>query len=148
MDEIELLREVSLRGMFNHGVNQLLAMSLTIFFIPRLWVTSPLSALGILGAIAIVNATLWDANLFLGIPDSISITAAKLFFANGVLFWLLVKIMPGIKVDGVLPAFVAPVVFTVISSFLHSFVSDLDWITIFGVGLEYLSEFKESFSST
>jgi len=147
MDEIELLREVSMRGMFNHGVNQLIAMSLTIFFIPRLWVTSPLSALGILGAIAIVNATLWDANLFFGIPDSFSSTAAKLFFANGVLFWLLVKIMPGIKVDGVLPALVAPVVFTVISSLLHSFVADLDWITIFGIGLEYLTEFKESIRS-
>ncbi|HMO16813.1 MAG TPA: phage holin family protein [Oligoflexia bacterium] len=144
MNEAGLLNEFNPWGMFNHGINQLIAMGLTIFLIPRLYVTNPLSALGILGSIAIVNATLWDPNLFFGIPDSLSGTALKLFLANGILFWILVKLMPGIRVEGILPALVAPVVFSVLSSLLHFFLSDFDWFVVIGAGLEQLSQFKES----
>jgi hypothetical protein len=56
--------------------------------------------------------------------------ALLLFLANGVLFWILVKILPGIEVQGVLPALAAPVVFTLTSLFIDHYLADVDWLAL------------------
>jgi hypothetical protein len=135
------------REMINHGLTQLIAMMLTIFFIPRLWVTSPLGAIGILISISIVNATFWDANLFYFLPDNIGVNTIKLLIGNGALFWVLVKLVPGIKITGVLPALIAPVVFTLISTILNIFSAQIDWLTIIEYLFSLFSSYKESVSN-
>jgi uncharacterized membrane protein YvlD (DUF360 family) len=132
-------------NMFNHGISQLIAMLLTIFFIPRLWVTSPIGAVGILIAIAMINATFWDTSLFFFLPDTISVNGLKLLLANGILFWVLVHFIPGIRVKGILPAILAPVTFTLISSLLNIYAADLDWIKILSYFFDTLVSFKNSF---
>lgn len=139
-----MIEDIISREMLNHGIAQMIAMMLTIFFIPRLWVTSPLGAFGILLAITIVNATFWDKTLFESMPDTISVNALKLLIGNGVLFWILVKLVPGIKVEGVLPALVAPLVFTIISTLLNTFASEVDWLGILGSLFSLLGDFKDS----
>jgi len=146
MEEIALIKELSSASMVNNAITYLFAMCLTIFLIPRLWISSPIGAIVILAAIAIVNSTLWDANLFFDIPDSLSITAVKLFLANGVLFWILVKLLPGIEVMGIVPALVAPVVLTIISSLLRVFMPDVDWISLVQSLFQTIIEFKNSIS--
>ncbi len=143
-----MIEEIISREMLNHGISQLVAMMLTIFFIPRLWVTSPIGALGILIAISIVNATFWDKTLFYFLPDTLGVNTLKLLLGNGVLFWILVKVVPGIEVKGVLPALVAPLVFTIISMLLSMFSAHLDWLSFLSYIFSWFTSYKESVSGT
>jgi putative membrane protein len=140
-----MVEEFVSREMINHGIGQMVAMLLTIFFIPRLWITSPVGALGILIAIAMINATFWDASLFFFLPDTLSANSLKLLATNGVLFWILVKLVPGIRVQGVLPALVAPLLFTVISTMLNMLSAHLDWIAFIAYIFSLLTSFRDSF---
>ena len=112
---------------FNFWILQLFAMMLTLLLIPRLRVTGISGALLMVGGIALVNAFLWDAELFYALPKSPSMNALMLLLANGVIFWLLVKLLPGIEVEGVLPALIAPVVFTCCAVIIHRYGKDVDW---------------------
>ncbi len=144
MEEIESLFG---SGMINHLISQLLAMGITILLIPRLWITSIFGAIGILVSISIFNAFLWDAALFFAIPQSFTSTAIQLFLANGLLFWILVKFLPGIEIEGILPAIVAPVVFSIISKILHTYAGAVDWIDLIYKGLEFISHQKSEFQN-
>src|SRR5688572_8919198 len=93
-------------------VLQVIAMMITALLIPRLRITSLLGALGIVAALAAFNATLWDSALFSAIPQAATVEALVLLIVNGVIFFVLTKVIPGIEVRGVLPALVAPLVFT------------------------------------
>lgn len=106
---------------------QTVAMLLTAFLIPNLRITGPLSALIAVLALAFVNAHLWDAALFFQIPDSLTIHAAALFVSNGIIFWLLVKLLPGIEVDGIAAALFAPIVFTLCSLLISKYGMLIDW---------------------
>jgi uncharacterized membrane protein YvlD (DUF360 family) len=114
----------------NFWILQSLAMGLTALFIPRLKITSFFGATIMVIGLALVNAHLWDAALFFSMPDSFSAHALTLFFANGVIFWVLVKLLPGIEVSGVLPALIAPAVFSVTSLVLSNYASHVDFIEL------------------
>lgn len=131
--------------MINHWISQLMAMGLTIFLIPRLYVTSLFGTIFILFSISLLNAFVWDAALFFSIPTSLTSSAITLFFVNGLLFWVLVKILPGIEVDGVFPALLAPIVFTIVSVLLNSYGKSIDWISIVVMIFDFLFELKKSF---
>jgi putative membrane protein len=109
---------------------QTIAMAVTALIIPRLKITSVFGALGIVIALAFVNSKVWDAALFLSIPDSFSMRALLLLVTNGVIFWVLVKLLPGIETDGFLPALAAPVVFTVCSLVIGHYGSQIDWAKV------------------
>lgn len=115
---------------FNYWVLQTLAMLLTALLIPGLKVTSPLGAFGAVVALALVNAKLWDAALFFHIPDQLTTQVLLLLLANGAIFWIIVKLLPGIEVKGVIPALVAPVVFTVSSVIISTYLQDVDWAKV------------------
>ncbi len=106
---------------------QSLAMLLTAWVIPRIYITSIFGAVLTVVALSLVNATIWDAALFFSLPYSLSTHALLLFLANGFIFWTLVKILPGIEVRGFLPALAAPVVFTLLSVVITTYGRDVDW---------------------
>jgi putative membrane protein len=109
-----------------YWVLQTVAMMLTALVIPRLRITSIIGAIGILVALAFVNATLWSAALFFSVPASPTVEALVLVLANGAIFWVLCKLLPGIEVQGVLPAIVAPVVFTLASMLIARYGDHVD----------------------
>jgi len=129
---------------FNLGywVLQSLAMIATALLIPRLTITSIFGAIGIVIAIAFVNSKLWDAALFFHLPDTFSVQAGLLLLVNGLIFWLLVKLLPGIEVQGLLPAVAAPVVFAICSMLIGAFAADIDWRAVLDGSISLLEEIR------
>ena len=101
-------------------------MLLTCLLIPNLTVSGPIPAFLTVVALGFVNAKAWDTALFFQIPNQVSYQALTLFLANGIIFWIVVKVLPGIEVKGVLPALIAPVVFTICSLVIDTYGKDVD----------------------
>ncbi len=121
---------------------QTLAMMLTALLLPGFTVSGPIGALiGVVG-IAFVNAQIWDAALFFSIPDTVSFHALTVLIANGIIFWLVVKILPGIDVVGLFPSILAPVIFTVSSLFLNAYAKEIDWENIGRTSLAYIQDVR------
>jgi uncharacterized membrane protein YvlD (DUF360 family) len=131
------------RGLINYWGLQTVAMMLTALVIPRMRITSIFGALGIVLALGLVNATVWDTALFFSVPSSFSRQALTLLAANGALFWVLVKLLPGIEIEGFAPAFVAPVVFTALSLAISTYGRDLDLIELGRRGAEMLGVVRD-----
>lgn len=131
------------RGLINYWGLQTVAMMLTALVIPRMKITSIFGALGIVLALGLVNATVWDTALFFSVPSSFSRHALTLLAANGLLFWVLVKILPGIEIDGFAPALVAPVVFTALSLAISAYGRDLDLLELGRQGAEMLGVVRD-----
>lgn len=131
------------RGLINYWGLQTVAMMLTALVIPRMKITSIFGALGIVLALGLINATVWDTALFFSVPSSFSRHALTLLAANGLLFWVLVKLLPGIEIDGFAPAFVAPVVFTALSLAISAYGRDLDLLELGRQGAEMLGVVRD-----
>ena len=114
-------------------------MGLTALLIPRLRITSIFGAILMVVGLALVNAHLWDAALFLSVPDTLTVHALTLFVVNGLIFWILVKLLPGIEVSGFLPALVAPALFSIISILLTTYGPEIDFL---GIGKKGLSKIE------
>lgn len=135
------------RGLINYWGLQTVAMMLTALVIPRMKITSIFGALGIVLALGLVNATVWDTALFFSVPSSFSRHALTLLVANGVLFWVLVKLLPGIEIEGFAPALVAPVVFTALSLAISAYGRDLDLLELGRQGAEMLGMARDRLQS-
>lgn len=131
------------RGLINYWGLQTVAMMLTALVIPRMKITSIFGALGIVLALGLVNATVWDTALFFSVPSSFSRHALTLLAANGLLFWVLVKLLPGIEIEGFAPALVAPVVFTALSLAISAYGRDLDLLELARQGAEMLGVVRD-----
>lgn len=129
--------------MLTYWLLQTLSMAITALLIPGLMITSIFGALITVLALAFINASIWDAALFFSIPDSFTMQALMLFGANGLIFWVLVKLLPGIEVRGFLPAFIAPVVFTLTSLVISNYAADIDWERIFDQSIATVTETKD-----
>ncbi len=110
---------------------QTIAMAITSGIIPGLRITSFLGPLLMVAGITALNYYLWDRTLFEAIPNNFSSKAITLFFANGFFFWLLVKLLPGIEVDGFLPALAGPIVFTIVSLLVRQYGTQVNWEGLF-----------------
>jgi putative membrane protein len=132
-----------LPGSLNYWVLQTIAMLITALLLPGLTVKGPFGALLMVVSIAYLNAKAWDAALFFQVPDSLTIHTLVLVGANGILFWVLVKVLPGIEIEGFLPALFAPIVFTVTSILVSYYLKDVDWLKVLAAGLEYLRMFRD-----
>lgn len=130
---------------FNFWILQSITMGLTALLLPNLRITNPLGAVGIVIALAFVNAHLWDAALFFSVPDQVTLEALTLILMNGLIFWVLVKILPGIEVKGVLPALVAPVVFTVLGVIINNYGRQIDWIDLGKKGVAQMQQLRDEF---
>lgn len=132
---------------FNFWILQSLAMGLTVLFLPNLKLTSLFGATFMVIALALVNSHLWDAALFFSIPNSLSTQALLLIVSNGLIFWILVKLLPGIEIKGILPAIAAPVIFTVTSVILNQYASDLDFIKLGKEGIAQIEAARSYFTA-
>ena len=124
-------------------VLQTIAMLLTCWLIPKLKVTSIFGAFFMVVALAFINANVWDLALFMKVPNEATYQMLVLFLTNGVLFWLLVKILPGIEVQGFRPALIAPVIFTVASVIVAFIAKEVDWGKTLDWTINFLKDFRE-----
>lgn len=115
----------------SYWIMQTVAMLLTALLIPRLRIHGPIPALLTVVCLAFFNAHFWDAALFLKIPSNFSQSTILLFVLNGLFFWILVKLLPGIEVRGFLPALVAPVVFTICNLLISQYGTKVDWVAVY-----------------
>jgi putative membrane protein len=124
----------------NYWALQTIAMMITAFLIPGLQVNGPFGALLTVVGLAFVNTKVWDAALFLSVPNTITVQAATLILVNGAIFWILVKILPGIEVQGIVPAIAAPIIFSICSVLISQHGKDIEWKKI---GQAVAAEFGE-----
>ena len=115
-----------MRELANFFVLQVVAMFVITLLIPRLKITSLFGAIGIVGALAVVNSTLWDSSLFHAIPDFSNSKSLALIGVNGVVFFILVKVLPGIEMKGILAAFLAPIAYTFATILIQSYAPTFD----------------------
>jgi putative membrane protein len=126
-----------------HWIIQTVAMMLTCFFIPRLRVSGPIPAFITVVVLAFINAHYWDAALFLQIPNTPTMHAVSLVLVNGIIFWIVVKLLPGIEVEGFLPALVAPVVFSVLNLVIGHYAPQVDWAKLLKQGEAVVSQARD-----
>ena len=127
---------------------QSIALLITALLIPRFTVAGPFSALKFVTVLSIINTTLWNASLFSAIPNSFTAHTLVVVLANGALFWGLAKIMPGIMIDGWLPAIVGPIVFTIISAVTFNYGKDVDWVDVFERAADYVTSTRDTLIET
>ena len=115
---------------FKYWALQTIAMMLTAFALPGLKVKGPLGAFLAVAALAYLNATYWDWALFFKLPDSLTVKAVLLVLVNGLIFWGIVKLLPGIEIQGIWPALVAPMVFALLSVLIPVLADEIDWTKV------------------
>ena len=145
----ELLKAIDYSQLFSLNISywvlQSVAMLLTAFFIPGLRITNPLGALATVVALAFINSKVWDAALFFEVPNHFSSQALSLLVVNGVIFWIVVKLLPGIEVDGILPALAAPLVFTVTSWLISEYGTQVDWPKVYDACMKQIEFYRQQF---
>lgn len=102
---------------------QVLAMCLTVAIIPNLRITGIIGPILAVVALSLINSHFWEPSLFFKLPTGFTSQSALLLLMNGLIFWIMVKLLPGIEVDGLLPAVLAPIVFTVTSIVLDQYAT-------------------------
>jgi len=127
------------------------AMLLTVLIVPKLRLTGLSGVILMIAALALVNNVLWDPSLFSALPDTLSSRTVLLLFTNGVIFFVLVKLLPGIEIDGLLPAIAAPIVFTLSSVLIRTYGTDVDWekffVSVAETGSELFHSLRTFFQS-
>jgi len=127
---------------------QTVAMMVTAALLPGLKISNPLGALLMVISIAISNTLLWDAALFFAIPDNFSSQTATLVLCNGILFLTLVKLLPWIETDRILPCLIAPLVFSVTNVAADRYAKDIPWGKLAHDGIEVIQRFKGELKSS
>ncbi len=110
-----------------HWVTQTVAMALTALLLPNLRVTSIFGPIMAVVALSVINTTIWSTDLFSQLPLSASTQGLTLLAINGAIFWLVVKLLPGIESKGVLPVVVGPIVFTVCTMVIPQVIERVNW---------------------
>jgi len=128
---------------FSFWLLQFIAICITCRLIPHLRITSIIGPILTIICLTIVNLKLWDIALFFSLPDSLTVQTATLIIANGIIFWLLVKILPGIETEGFLPALIAPLVFTLTSLSVNYASTNIEWHKVFNYSFSILKETKQ-----
>jgi putative membrane protein len=132
---------------FKYWALQTAAMMLTAFALPGLKVKGPLGAFLAVAALAYLNATYWDWALFFKLPDSFTMKAILLVLVNGAIFWVIVKLLPGIEIEGVWPALIAPMVFAVLSVLIPHLATEIDWVSVGHTVTTWISGMRDYFQS-
>lgn len=133
---------------FNFIITQTIAVMLTALLIPHLRITSLSGAVLTVLGLSWINSNLWNNDLFFSLPDSLTYQALIIFFVNGLIFLALVKILPGIEVTGILPAIIAPVVFTLVNLAIKNYGHLIDWSAIIHWIQSFFSSVQQTVTST
>ena len=83
----------------NNFIHQIFAIAITAILLPKLKISSLFGAVGLVLAITLVNTYLWNSSLFNFIPDAVGSRTFSLVIANGVIFFMLIKILPGVEIE-------------------------------------------------
>ncbi len=116
--------------------------------IPGLKITNITGPILAVVTLALINSTIWSTALFLNVPDHFSIEIFTLLFSNAILFWLVVKLLPGIEIEGILPAFIAPVLYSILSIVVSRYAPMVPWAEIAHRILGFIGALKEDLSKT
>ena len=127
---------------------QTIAMMATGWVVPKLKISNPLGAAVMVIALAFVNSHIWDAALFFEIPDSFTSRTLTLLIANGVIFWVLVKILPWVEIEGCFSAIVAPIAFTLMSFLCSYLATNVDWPKTSEQAIKIIGELKDTLKQT
>lgn len=125
-----------------HWLVQTVAMLFTGLILPGLKVSGPISAFLAVIVLAFINAHVWDAALFFQVPDTLSSQMLVLLLANAVIFWLVIKILPGVEIEGLLAPILAPVLFTLLSVLFMQVEKQIDWSGVVQTSKEVVNDVK------
>lgn len=130
---------------WSYWILQTLAMMLTALLIPGLKVSSIFGPFLAVVTLAFINTKVWDAALFMQIPDQFSVQTGLLLLTNGAIFWVIVKLLPGIEISGILPALLAPIVFTVSSVVMSIYAPQVDWLLLLDQAIDLMIRLRDYF---
>lgn len=133
---------------YMHWVSQCLAMAVAALLIPNLKITSIFGPILAVVALALINTFVWNSTLFSALPNQLSSQTVTLLCINGLIFWAVVKILPGIETKGILPSLVAPVVFTVCSLAIPKVARIIDWPKAKTQAMQVVTETKRLLESS
>lgn len=133
------------RELANFFVLQVFAMFLITLILPKIKIKSMIGAISIVLSLSLLNATIWDSQLFHKLPDFQSSHGIALILTNGALFFVLVKILPGIEIKGVLPAIIAPVAYSFATIIIQTHGTGFDAIEAGKTARDYVIRAKEFF---
>jgi putative membrane protein len=131
----------------SYWVIQTIAMAVTALLIPNLRITSIFGPILAVAALSAINFSVWSSDLFSALPNTLSTQALTLFTVNGAIFWIVVKIIPGIESKGFLPVLLAPIVFTTCSVFLPQVITQVNWQAVRTEAQKVVGETKRFVSS-
>lgn len=123
---------------------QTVAMMLTAFLLPGLTVSGPIPAFLTVAALAFFNTHVWDVALFFQIPETFGQAQLVVLLSNAVIFWLIVKLLPGIAIRGIFPALAAPIVFTITGMLITKYEPMINWDKVYDSGVEFVSGVKHA----
>ena len=118
-------------------VLQTIAMTLTAFLLPHFKITSITGPFLTVIALAWFNNLYWDSALFSNLNFDFSSQTLILLLSNGLIFFILVKILPGIEISSIFIALLAPIIFSIFSYLFEHYVGEIHWSNLFG----FLSDF-------
>lgn len=133
---------------FDFIILQSLLIALAAMLLPRLKVTSLFGPILTAIAISWFNEIYWDSSLFFNLPDSFTPKTLLLLLSNALIFWVLVKILPGIEISGFLSALLAPVIITLCSYLIRHYVGDIDWLAVFNFVKDLFNQARIYFLSS
>lgn len=99
-------------------------------------------------ALSFVNSKIWDIALFFQIPNSLTSQAITVFFVNGLIFWALVKILPGIEIEGFVSALIAPIIFTLANLVITYIVKEYDFSDFYSFVVNIFQDIKNYATGT
>ena len=127
---------------------QSLAIIITAVLLKKMTITSFLGPITTAVALSWVNSVYWDSKLFFEIPSNISVDALGLIISNSLILWLIVKLAPGIEIQGFFTAIKASLLLSISSYLVHRFCSNLNWVEIFHTFINLLGNLKSYFLSS
>lgn len=126
---------------------QTAAMLITAIALKGFTISNPLSALFLVISLGFVNSHIWDTALFFNIPNQLSIHSVTLLCSNAVLFWIMVKLLPGISIKGIIAPLLAPIIFTITSILISEYGNNIDWNYLYKTTYEAIQKVKEFIQS-
>lgn len=133
------------RALSNFFILQVVAMFLITLLLPRIKIKSIFGAVAVVLSLSLLNSTVWDSQLFHKLPDFQSSHGMALIIANGALFYVLVKILPGIEIKGIFPAFVAPIAYSIATILIQTYGGGFDMIQFGKSAGGYISTVRDRF---
>ena len=127
---------------------QAIAIWITDLCLKKVRITSFFGPILMVIALSFVNSKIWDIALFFQIPNSLTSQAITVFFVNGLIFWALVKILPGIEIEGFVSALIAPIIFTLANLVITYIVKEYDFSDFYSFVVNIFQDIKNYATGT